>query len=131
MNMDGKSSLGYEEGTIAAICYLPGVGFYIYFAERKSNFVRFHALQSIVGFLTIGALWLLMRLIPALHLFTFIPSLLALVFSFFMMYHAHYGEEYKFPVVGSLAHKSIFECREDYLETGRNEPDKQSDPKGK
>jgi uncharacterized membrane protein len=53
----GKSSLGMDASTAAAISYLGWwlTGLVVYFNERESRFVRFHALQSVVftGALTI------------------------------------------------------------------------------
>jgi uncharacterized membrane protein len=73
----GKSSLDMDASTAAAISYLGWwvTGLVIYFNERESRFVRFHALQSVVytGALTIASVLayvistLLMDLYLALH----------------------------------------------------------------
>ena len=74
----GRSSLGMDASTAAAISYLGWwlTGLVVYFNERESRFVRFHALQSVVftGALTIVSVLayvlsaLLMDLYQAVHL---------------------------------------------------------------
>ncbi len=53
-----ESSTGLQPTTAAALAYLAGPvsGVVILLAERSSRFVRFHALQSIIG---LGGLWLI------------------------------------------------------------------------
>lgn len=73
----GRSSLGMDASTAAAISYLGWwmTGLVVYFNERESRFVRFHALQSVLftGALTIVSVLayvassLLMDVYVALH----------------------------------------------------------------
>lgn len=130
MDTDGRSSFGYEEGAVAALCYFLGLGFLVYFMEQKSHFVRFHALQSILGYSIIGGIWLCMKMTPALQLFTFIPSFMAITFTVLMMYRAHYGDEYQLPLIGSIAHRAVFDA--DNCETEEESAgEAESESKGK
>lgn len=114
-----KTDVGLDENVEGALCYvltwLSGIIFLL--IEKKSKFVRFHAIQSIIVFLPltilgwiIGAatspffgmgyygwgfspLWFLSSLI---WLIVFIIWLL-------MMYKAYQGERYKLPIAGDIA----------------------------
>jgi uncharacterized membrane protein len=110
MNDEGKSSLGFEEGEVAAASYFYLLGLLILILERRSNFVRFHALQSSLGFGILTILLLCVKWIEPLHaVLWWAPGLLMLSFAVYMMYHAYHGEEYKFPIIGKLAYSAIYE----------------------
>ena len=48
-----KSSTGLDENVAAFLSYLLGfvTGFVFYWEEKRSEFVKFHALQSIISFI--------------------------------------------------------------------------------
>lgn len=109
MEHDGKSSIGLEEGLVAAASYFPGVGLLLLFLEKKSHFVRFHAVQSCLGH-AILLLWCLaVSWIPPLHFLRWSYGLLALAFTAYMMYRSYDGEEYRLPLIGNLAFGAVYE----------------------
>ena len=116
MDNDGKSSIGLEEGLVAAASYFGFLGLVMLLIEKKSDFVRFHAVQSTLGFALIAILWLVFQLLKVpVHFvyFAWIPSMTALGFSVFMMIKAYYGEEHKLPIIGNLAFSAVYDTDPD------------------
>jgi uncharacterized membrane protein len=109
MDDQGQSSLGYEEGVVATVSYFGFLGVVILMLERKSNFVRFHALQSSIGFGMLAVYWLIVKWISSLEFLAWSPGLLALIFSIYMMIKAYHGEEYKVPIIGDLAFGAVYD----------------------
>lgn len=109
MDDHGKSSIGLEEGTVAAAAYFCFLGLLLLILEKKSNFVRFHAVQSTLGFGLLAILWLTVKWIDALFWLWWAPGLLALCFAGYMMVKALYGEEFRMPVIGHLAFSAVYE----------------------
>jgi len=113
MEQDGKSSIGLEEGLVAAASYFPVLGLVALIIEKKSNFVRFHAVQSTLGFAFIAVLWLAFKWLAVPVYFAWIPSATALLFSVFMMIRAYYGEEYRLPIIGTWAFTAVYDADPD------------------
>lgn len=111
----GKSSLGFEENIVAIASYFGFLGVVIYLCEKRSHFVRFHALQSTFGFAVLGLFWLMTGLVGALYIVSFVPGLLCLLFAIHMGIKAYYGDEHRLPLIGDLAFRAIYETREDLL----------------
>jgi uncharacterized membrane protein len=115
MNEEKKSSTGLESNVAGLLSYLVGwiTGLIFFLIEEKDEFVRYHAMQSIIFFGAVTVVWIVfgfLRLIPgpAGVLFTALISLVAL-FAFAMwivlMVKAYKGERFKLPVAGDLAEK--------------------------
>ena len=113
MDDQGKSSIGLEEGLVAAASYFCILGIVMLIIEKKSNFVRFHAVQSTLGFAFIGILWLGMKLLEVPVYIAWIPSMTALGFAVFMMIKAYYGEEHRLPIIGNWAFAAVYETDPD------------------
>lgn len=113
MDNHGKSSIGLEEGTIAAASYFCFLGLIILMVERRSHFVRFHAVQSTLSFGLLAIFWLTVKWISIFHFLVWTPGLIALVFTLYMMRKAADGEEYKLPFVGNLAFSAVYDTDED------------------
>lgn len=115
-----KSIFGLDEKLAAVISYV-----FIFFSgiavlimERENKFVRFHALQSTLWFLTIMIVIWVLRFIAT---FPFIGWILGIVIIpvvtvlgliafgswVFLMYKAHQGEMFKLPIVGDVAWAQI------------------------
>jgi len=109
MDDEGKSSLGLEEGLVAAAAYFCFLGLVVLILERRSNFVRFHAVQSTLGFILIAGLWLLFKWWAPPVYISWVPSMTALGFAAFMMIRAYYGEEHKLPIIGNLAFSAVYD----------------------
>lgn len=113
MDDQGKSSIGLEEGLVAAASYFCILGIVMLIIEKKSNFVRFHAVQSTLGFAFIALLWLAFRWLAVPVYIAWIPSMTALGFAVFMMIKAYYGEEHRLPLIGNWAFAAVYETDPD------------------
>lgn len=99
-----QTSLGLDEKTEAALSYLLFFvsGLVIFLLEQKSSYVRFHAAQSTITFLS---LIIASRFLAIFYLGYFLSSLidlLAVVLWIVGIVKAYQGEWYKFPIFGDL-----------------------------
>src|SRR6056297_1288558 len=90
-----KSSTGLKENEAGALAYVFGwiTGLIFFLLEKKSEKVKFHALQAImfsVALMVIG--W-----IPVIGWFI---SIAGLVIGIFLIVKAYQGKKYKLPVIG-------------------------------
>ncbi|ANF23344.1 DUF4870 domain-containing protein [Thermococcus piezophilus] len=116
-----KTSLGIDENIEALLAYvlmwLTGIIFIV--LEKKSDFVRFHAMQSTITFLGINiiqiVLWMISVILGAVFgplaaligIFIMLVNLVGLIFWVLGMIKAYQGEYYKFPIFGDLAEKWV------------------------
>ena len=98
----GKSSTGLDENVAAFLSYLLGfiTGFVFYWEEKKSEFVRFHALQSIITFIPVWLILLALGWVPVLGTLLRIGAALLWVF---LMVRAYSGQTFRVPFVGAIA----------------------------
>ena len=91
------------KGALAYLLFFVS-GIALLLLEKKSTFVRFHAMQSTIFF---GCLFIL-GFIPVLGLMLWV-ILPAVVFLgwLFLMWKAFNGEKYKLPYVGDFAEKQL------------------------
>lgn len=101
--------LGISENIEALLCYVLGwiTGIVFLLLEKENEFVRFHAMQSLVVFLSLFVLSLVLGAIPVLGLLTLVISLLTIVLWIMMMIKSFQGERYKLPWVGDFAEKQV------------------------
>ncbi len=109
-----KSSTGLEPNIAGLLSYLVGwiTGLIFFLIEEKDEFVRFHAMQSIIVFGAITVvqflLWIL-GLIPFIGILFWVLGwivwLLAVVLWIVLMVRAYQGVRFKLPVSGNLAEK--------------------------
>lgn len=101
-----KSGTGLPKNTAAALCYAAGwiTGLVFLLIEKKDEFVRFHAMQSIVTF---GALTVL-AMVPVIGwvLSPFV-MILSLILWLVLIVKAYQGEKFALPVVGEFAKKQL------------------------
>jgi uncharacterized membrane protein len=97
-----KSSTGLDENVAAFLSYLLGfiTGFVFYWEEKKSAFVRFHALQSIITFIILWIILLILGWVPVLG--TLIKILVAMLWVLLMV-RAYCGKLYRVPFIGTIA----------------------------
>jgi uncharacterized membrane protein len=113
--MDGKSSLGIKENVAGLLCYV-GIwitGLIFYVLEKDSKFVKFHALQSLITFLTLTIVNILIKIPEAIFNFVglgFIFSVISGIISLIGfiawitgMIFAYQGKFFKFPIIGDIA----------------------------
>lgn len=100
-----KSSTGLEENVAGFLCYLLGfiTGIVFLLVERKSSFVKFHARQSTITFLSLFVLMGVLGFIPILNLLIVPLWILGLILWLILMVKALQGQRYALPIVGKLA----------------------------
>jgi uncharacterized membrane protein len=106
-----KTSTGLDANLAAALSYLVGFvsGIVFLVIEKENRFVRFHALQSVLAFGAITLLWVLLNAVPllgfVLGVLVIIPG--SAIIWLVLMFKAYQGEEFKLPIVGSIAAERI------------------------
>lgn len=101
-----KTSFGLDERFEGLLAYSLGwvSGLLMILFERKSRFVRFHALQSLTAFLLLFCLMSVPFFGPLLTPFlTGFTVLLWVV----LMYQAYHGKAFRLPLVGEFAAKEL------------------------
>jgi len=100
------SSTGLDENVAGLLCYLFGfiTGIIFLVVEKKSGFVKFHAMQSTITFLIIFVILLVLGWIPIIGTLIWISSLILWLF---LMIKALRGERYMLPIVGKLAEEKV------------------------
>ncbi|WP_297090736.1 DUF4870 domain-containing protein [Thermococcus sp.] len=105
-----KTSLGMDENIEGLLAYLIGAltGIIFLLLEKESDFVRFHAMQSTITFISIWVLQMVFRFIPFIGgLISWLLGLLGFVLWIVGMVKAYQGERYKFPFFGDLAEQWV------------------------
>lgn len=103
------TSLGLDENVEAFFCYLFGfiTGILFLILEKRSSFVRFHAMQSTITFLGLFVLSLILGMIPIIHLLIYPLWILGLLLWLLLMIKALQGKRYALPIVGKMAEEKI------------------------
>ena len=98
-----KSSTGLDENVAGFFCYLLGciTGIVFLVVEKKSRFVKFHAMQSTITFLDPCSLRH-HRLDPDHQSPRHPLWILSLILWLFLMIKALRGERYPLPIVGKM-----------------------------
>ena len=98
--------LDLDENIEGAFCYAFGFisGVIFLLLEKENKFVRFHAMQSVVVFLSI----LIITAIPFIGWMMSIFILpLGIALWLILIYKAYQGEKFKLPIVGDFAEKQL------------------------
>jgi uncharacterized membrane protein len=105
MNEKEKSSTGLEENVAGFFCYLLGfiTGIIFLAVEKKSSFVKFHAMQSTITFLSLFIISIILGFIPIIGLLVYPIWILSLILWLLLMVKALQGERYSLPIVGKMA----------------------------
>ncbi len=100
-----ESSTGLKPNIAGLLCYLFGwiTGIIFLVIEKKSQFVRFHAAQSLVVFAALSILGIILNFIPYIWFLSAIVGLLGFALWVVLMYKAYQGETYKLPIAGDIA----------------------------
>ena|GEM_PF-1100830 len=100
-----------NQNLLAALTYLlffvTGIIFLV--IEKKNDYIRFHAVQSIAVF---GPLFVVLIILstffgPLGWILNFLVSILVFVLWIILMYKAFNGERYKIPYIGAWAEKQL------------------------
>lgn len=106
--MAEKSSTGLSKETAGALSYVLGpVSGIIFLVLEKNKFVRFHAMQSIVLFVSLFVLQWFFALVVILLPFVPLLSIIAFVLWLILIYKAWLGEEWEVPFIGKFARELI------------------------
>ncbi len=102
----GGSTTGLEPNIAGLLCYLGGwiTGIVFLVIEQKNQFVRFHALQSIVTFGALTVASALLSWLPVIGgFFGAVIGILVFILWILLMVKAYQGELYKVPLAGQVA----------------------------
>jgi len=105
-----KTSMGLDENIAGLLCYVVGwiTGIIFLILEKENQFVRFHALQSILTFLPLSVIALLLGWIPFVGwVLAGLVWILTFILWIVLMFKAYRGEKYKLPIAGDIAEKQI------------------------
>jgi uncharacterized membrane protein len=105
MEEKGKSSTGLDENVAGFLCYLFGfiTGIVFLVVEKESRFVKFHAMQSTITFLSLFVISIILGWIPIIGLLVYPLWILSLILWLLLMIKALRGERYSLPIVGKMA----------------------------
>lgn len=109
-NENKETVLGIEENFEAALCYAGSwiTGIIFLLMEKDNEFVRFHAMQSLITFLGLFIIGIIAGIIPVLGvLISLLITPVGLVLWLFLMYKAYNEEYYKLPYVGDFAQEQL------------------------
>ncbi len=105
-----KSSTGLDENVAGLLCYVLGwiSGLVFVLIEQKSNFVRFHAMQSLIVFGILAVAIIALSWVPVLgYGLQGIISLIGFILWIVLMVRAYQGAKYKLPWVGDVAERWV------------------------
>jgi uncharacterized membrane protein len=104
-----RSSSGLDINAAGAFCYVFGFfsGILFLATEKKSRFVRFHAMQSTLAFLGLFVIQFLLSKLGPLAALNSLIWLTSFALWAFMIYKAYSGEAYRLPLIGESAAKEL------------------------
>ena len=109
-----KKGTGLEPNVAALLCYVLGwvTGLVFFLIEKDDEFVRFHAMQSIIFFGAVTAVMIvfgILEWIPFIGILFMVLTALGGLFAFvlwiILMVKAYQGERFKLPIAGDMAEK--------------------------
>ena len=116
-----KSLFGLDERVVAALSYLfgPISGIIVLVLERENKFVKFHALQSMLWFLLLWAIWLVLGFVLSIPIIgvilgfamwpiRWIGRLIYILTKLCLMFTAYKGSNLKIPIIGDAAWNQIY-----------------------
>ena len=107
---EATTTLGTTENVAGLLAYilmwLTGIIFLM--TEKDNDFVRFHAMQSIVVFVPLTIASLIVGFLPVIGgLVTVILQISTVIIWLFMMHQAFQGNRYKLPYAGEFAETQL------------------------
>jgi uncharacterized membrane protein len=95
---------GLKKTTAGALAYVLGpITGVLFLVIDKDPFVRFHAMQSIVVFVTLFVLQWILGITIILFPLSALIGIVSFVLWLILIYKAWQGEEYQVPVLGKIA----------------------------
>lgn len=106
--MSKLKGTGLKKNIAGALAYVLGpITGVVFLILEKDPFVRFHAMQSIVVFVTLFVLQWVLGLTVVLVVLVPLVGILSFVFWLVCIYKAWMGEEWEVPVLGKFARKLL------------------------
>ena len=105
-----KTSIGLDPNVAGLLCYVLGwlSGIIIFILERDNQYVRFHALQSIIVFGALNIAISLLTWIPIIGgFFGAVFGITIFILWIVLMVKAYQGEKFKIPWAGDFAEKQV------------------------
>lgn len=105
-----SSSTGLDSNLAGALAYVLGLitGVLMLVIEKRDEYVRFHAMQSIIVFAGLLVLNFLLLGVPVVGLMLYVPFVLGVgLLWIFLVVQAIFGRRYKLPYVGDLAEQQL------------------------
>jgi uncharacterized membrane protein len=106
----GKTSTGLQQNVAGLLCYVVGwiTGIIFLLLEKDNQFVRFHAVQSIIVFGAFTVADIVLRFIPIIGwVLGWILGVLAFILWIVLMVKAYQGQQYKVPIAGNIAEQQL------------------------
>ena len=106
----GKTSMGLDPNLAGLLCYVLGwvTGLVFFILEKENQFVRFHAMQSIIVFGAFTVVIIVFSFIPILGwIITWLVGVLSFILWLLLMIKAYQGQRYKLPCAGNIAEKQV------------------------
>ena len=104
----GKTASGLQPNLAGLLSYVLGIvtGLIFFFLEKDNQFVKFHAVQSIVLSVTLFVVQLVLAVIPVVGVVVgLLLNLVWLALWIVCMVKAYQGEWFRLPVIGDVAAK--------------------------
>lgn len=103
---NNKSLFGLDENIVAALSYVcgPVTGFIALVMEKDNKFVRFHAMQSVIG---LGILMILSFVLSFVPVIGTIVSVAVGIVAIFLFIQAFQGKKFKLPIIGDVVEKQV------------------------
>ena len=106
--MATKSATGLKKETSAALSYFLGpITGVIFLILEKDKFVRFHAMQSTVTFVSLLVLKEVLALTIILWALSRLVWILIFILWLLLIYKAWQGDEYELPVFGKISRQLV------------------------
>lgn len=105
-----KTSSGMDENMAGFLCYLVGfiTGIIFLVTEKENQFVRYHAMQSIITFGGLFVINIVLGMIPILGWLAMLFMVpLTFIVWIVLMLKAFNGKLYKLPIAGNIAEKQL------------------------
>jgi uncharacterized membrane protein len=105
MGNPGDTSMGLQENVAVALSYIWIVGLIMFFVEKKSRLVRFHAMQSLLLFGSVTVVTIILGQIPFIGFLGSLLGLASFIGAIILIVNAWQGRYFKLPVVGDYAER--------------------------
>ncbi|WP_284141614.1 hypothetical protein [Virgibacillus sp. LDC-1] len=109
-----ETATGMDQNIAGLLCYLAWfiTGIIFLFIEKENQFIRFHALQSIIVSIGFFVINIVLTAIPIIGwAIGLLLTPLYVVIWLLMMWKAYQGKLFKLPIAGNMAEKQLNKSR--------------------